>query len=95
MGHEAIYKCGKCGNEFKSQEGGGFLFVEYRCIECDSIKAVQANRTVSPEHYREPTIKEIGVCEKCGGELKEDLRPMCPKCKSRDVNETRVLMYYD
>lgn len=65
MGHEAVYKCNKCGNEFKSHEGGGFFFAEYRCVECDSIKAVYTNRRVSPEHYREPTKEEIGICGKC------------------------------
>jgi ABC-type ATPase with predicted acetyltransferase domain len=95
MGQKAIYKCNKCSNQFKSQEGGGFFFAEYRCTECDSIKAVRTNRRVSPEKYRGPSIKEIGVCEKCGGELRDDLKPMCPKCKSRDVGEIKVLISYD
>jgi len=95
MGHEAIYKCNKCGNEFKSQEGGGFFFAEYRCIKCDSIKAVCTHRLVPPEHYKEPTIEEIGVCEECGGALRDDVKPMCPKCRHRYVSETKVLTYYD
>jgi ABC-type ATPase with predicted acetyltransferase domain len=95
MGHEAIYKCNKCSNELRSQEGGGFFFIEYRCIDCDTLKAVNAHRLVSVKDYREPAKEEIGVCEECGGELRDDLRPMCPKCKSRDVNETKVSVHYD
>jgi len=95
MGQKAIYKCDKCGNEFESQEGGGFFFIEYRCVNCDTIKAVESNRTVSPEEHKPPTEQEIGVCEKCGGELRENLKPMCPKCKSRNVEPKRPLLFYD
>lgn len=95
MGQKAIYKCNKCNNEFKSQEGGGFSFIEYRCINCDTIKAVKGDRRVSSEDYKPPTKEKIGVCEKCGGELKDDLNPMCPKCKSRDVKVKEILLMYD
>ena len=95
MGHEAIYKCNKCGNEFKSREGGGFLFIEYRCTTCDTIKAVNAKRLVRPDQYKAPSKEAIGVCKKCGGELRDDIKPMCPRCKSRDVNEARVFRHYD
>jgi ABC-type ATPase with predicted acetyltransferase domain len=95
MGHSGIYKCKDCGNEFKAQEGGGYAFIEYRCVNCDAIKDVFSNRGVSPEDYKPPTKKKIGVCEKCGGELRDDIRPMCPKCKSRNVKEQSIFMYYD
>jgi DNA-directed RNA polymerase subunit RPC12/RpoP len=95
MGREAIYKCNECSNKFTSREGGGFFFIEYRCTDCDTIKAINANRRVSLKDYREPTKEEIGVCEECDGELRDDLRPMRPKCKSRDVSETKVSVYYD
>lgn len=95
MGKKARYKCKKCGNEFESREGGGFNFIEYRCVNCDSIKSVKSERRISSRKYKLPTKEEIGVCEKCGGELKKDLKPMCPVCKSRDVEEKQILMRYD
>lgn len=95
MGKKAIYQCNKCKNEFRSQEGGGLTFIEYRCVDCDNIKRVKSERGVSPGKYKLPTKEEIGVCEKCGGELKKDLGPICPVCKSRDVEEKQVLERYD
>lgn len=95
MGQKAIYKCNKCGNKFHSQEGGGFTFIEYRCISCDTIKAVKSNRGVSSGDHKPPTKKEIGTCSKCGGELQDNIRPMCPKCKSRDVRVKEILLMYD
>lgn len=95
MGQKSIYKCKKCGNEFESHEGGGFSFIEYRCVQCDSIKVIESNQTVSPEDYKAPPESEIGVCEKCGGKLMDDISPMCPKCKGRDVEVKEVLINYD
>lgn len=99
MGQEAVYKCNKCSNEFKQRGGGGFFFNEYRCVNCDTIKIVKTGwkcaRADEKDEYHEPTKEEIGVCGKCGGKLSEDLRPMCPACKSRDVEEKEVLIDYD
>ena len=95
MGHSGTYKCKDCRNEFDSHEGGGFVFIEYRCVECDTIKNVNSNRTVSPKEYKAPTKKEIGICKKCGGELKDNIRPMCPKCRSRNVEVESIFIYYD
>ena len=96
MGQTAIYKCNKCKNEFQAHEGGGFCFIEFRCVNCDVVKLVKCNdRHAPPEKWMPPTKEEIGTCEQCGGELKNNLKPMCPKCKSRDVEEKEVLIYYD
>ena len=95
MGIEAIYKCRKCGKEFKSRGGGGFHFFEYRCVNCDTIKIVKSDRTVPPGEYKPPSKEKIGVCKKCGGELRDDLAPMCPACKSREVEVKEVLLEYD
>ena len=92
MGREAIYKCQKCGNEFKSREGGGFNFFVYRCINCDNIKSVNIDRR---RRVPTPTKEEIGVCKKCGGELRKDLKPMCPVCKSREAEVKQILANYD
>ena len=85
MGQEAMYRCNKCGSEFTAHGGGGFTFIEYRCFDCDTIKVVTRNRSK----------EDIGKCEKCHGELKEDLEPMCQKCKSRNVKKVKKLMVYD
>ena len=88
MGYQGPYICQACGNTFQSRAGGGFLFIEYRCVNCDAIKTVKSNRRVPSSEYTPPTAAEVGVCEQCGGELKSDLQPMCPACKSRDVKES-------
>ena len=95
MGHEALYRCLSCGHEFRSHEGGGFLFIEFRCVQCDWIKAVESNRRVPPESYRPPTSEEIGLCPRCGGELRSDLEPMCPGCGSRNVEVKEIQTFYD
>ena len=69
MGQEAIYKCKKCGNEFKANEGCGLLFCLYRCVDCDATKAGPIYKSKN----------NIGKCEECGGELKDNLMPMCKK----------------
>lgn len=51
-------------------------------MDCDAIKTVETmNRSVSIDEYIPPTRKEIGVCEKCRGKLKDDIKPMCPACR--------------
>ncbi|MBU0505145.1 MAG: hypothetical protein ABII18_13785 [bacterium] len=97
MGRQGIYKCNQCGNEFEAQEGGGFYFVEYRCVDCDYIKSINWDQTVPADQYCEPPKEKIGVCKKCGGELKDGLNPMCPNCKSRDVqvDEEKISVLYD
>lgn len=96
MGQIAICKCKKCGNEFQANGGGGFLFIEFRCVNCDIVKLVKCNdRHVLPEKWKPPTKEETGPCKNYGGELKDNLKPMCPACKSRDVEEIEVLISYD
>jgi len=90
IGQSGIYKCNKCGNKFESQEGGGFIFDEYRCVNCDEIKQV---RLISKNDRR--PAEPVGKCDACGGEVREDLQPMCQKCKSREVKIEKVTMYYD
>jgi ABC-type ATPase with predicted acetyltransferase domain len=95
MGQIARYECKNCGNWFKADVGGGMSFLQYRCVECDTIKNVDSDRTVPIDEYKPPTKIQIGICNKCGGELREHLKPMCDKCKSRDVEEKEVIMFYD
>ncbi|MCF7887662.1 MAG: hypothetical protein K9L76_00130 [Candidatus Omnitrophica bacterium] len=85
MGQAGIYKCNNCGNKFEAREGGGFCFIEYRCVKCDTIKNISHSRCVPLKEYIPPSKEKIGVCKKCGGELREDIKPMCPKCRSRDT----------
>jgi len=90
MGSENIYKCNKCANEFKSREGGGFFFREYRCVNCDEIKYIPLTKGKNPV----PSIS-IGSCDSCKGELRGDLKVMCPKCKTRDCVVITSLLHYD
>ncbi|VVC04545.1 Uncharacterised protein [Candidatus Bilamarchaeum dharawalense] len=89
MGMMAIYKCNKCSNKFESQEGGGFLFDELRCEKCDEMKRVE----VVGKNSRKPKGK-VEKC-KCSGNFVSGLRPMCPKCKSRDISVEKELVHYD
>jgi len=84
MGVTAIYKCKKCGNKFKADDGAGMCFVLFRCVNCDTTKSVDR-----------PIKGDVGKCLKCAGELREDLGPMCQKCKSRDVEEKEIICLYD
>lgn len=71
------------------------FFAEYRCVRCDWTKGIKSDQTVAPEDYKPPSKKKIGKCRKCGGKLREDLKPMCRKCKSRDVEEKEVRVHFD
>lgn len=90
MGKIADYKCKKCSHVFESKGGGGFIFDEYRCVDCDQIKAVK----LKSKSERVP-VEDVGKCSKCGGGLRKDLDPMCPKCKSREVECVKTKMFYD
>ena len=86
MGQEAIYRCLDCQTEFVSKEGGGFLFELFRCVHCDTTKTVKHERLGgSAEH----------TCSRCGGEMRSDLKPMCPQYHSRQNEEVEVLQLYD
>jgi DNA-directed RNA polymerase subunit RPC12/RpoP len=78
----AIFKCNACGNEFETHFGGLMRATELRCEKCDNRKLVEVGT-------------KQGVCEKCGGEMKNNLLPMCPKCKARDTKEKKALIYID
>jgi len=90
MGQTAMYKCRNCGNEFKASDGGGFCFIKFRCVNCDRTKDVDI-----PEGNVRIQEQDIGKCKYCEGELRGDIGPMCWKCKSRDVEQGDVEIYYD
>ncbi len=90
MGKKAVYQCKRCNNTFESREGGGKLFDEYRCVNCDTIEAI-ALKSINERIH----ITEISNCKRCNGKLKNDIRPMCTKCKLRDVEVIKVVMFYD
>ena len=46
MGAIGIFTCKECGHEFRSQSGGGFMFDELRCVNCD--KAQHVSRSELP-----------------------------------------------
>ena len=88
MGKVAIYHCNKCNNEFESSDGDNFHFLQHLCVNCDTLENVSFKIGALEK-------KVGGACEKCGGELKEGLVLMCPKCKSRDLKEMKIIMFYD
>lgn len=99
MGYHGIYTCQDCKNEFEAREGGGIRFIEYRCVNCDVIKKIFSNQHVPIAKYVKPTAAQVGVCDKCGGELRDDIHPMCPACKSRNVKHdnsaAHTIAFYD
>ena len=96
MGSVSVYRCLDCGNEFTAHAGGGFYFIEYRCVDCDTIKVVKCNnRSVPVGEWEPPEPREIGTCLECGGELRKDIGPMCQRCKSRNIKEIEDLRDYD
>ena len=94
MGTNGKWRCRDCGNEFKASVGGGFHFILYRCVQCDRTKSVDVKRSSSGEWI--PTDKSgVGVCQRCGGQLRDDINPMCRKCKSRNTEQLEIEVYYD
>ena len=94
MGQAGYFKCNNCRNRFKSRMGGSTICIEYRCVACDHIKEITTSQRGTPD-FREPTKEEIGTCSRCGGEMRDDLGPMCRKCGSRDVEIDEITMFYD
>jgi len=95
MGKSGEYQCLNCGNIFEASEGGGFRFEQYRCVNCDKIKEIELKTDEENENRNNLPKSIVGVCKKCGGELRNDLKPMCPKCKSRDVVMISTSVLYD
>ena len=94
MGTTGRWRCLDCGNDFNAREGGGFYFSLYRCVNCDRTKEVTTakceNGEFIPIEHEDP-----GKCSRCGGELSDDIGPMCRKCKSRNVELIEITMFYD
>jgi ABC-type ATPase with predicted acetyltransferase domain len=110
MGRLAIYTCRVCEQDFRSEERGGMIAIPLRCITCDNaasypLKGRDAldNNNIPPKKWKDPSLEEIakdiekeaGRCEKCGGEFKMGLRPMCPHCKSRDAKVKKIISQWD
>jgi len=96
MGSIQVYRCADCGNKIRAHAGGGFCFIEYRCVDCDTIKVVKCNnQSVPEEEWIQPEPEGIGACLICGGELSDDIGPMCQRCKSRNIKEIEDLRDYD
>src|SRR6266480_2157703 len=100
MGYSGTFRCNDCQTEFPASEGGGFLFHLLRCEFCDKTQSVGVDdwpSTISVRTdlaqllKRYSTMEEIRrvrqtfVCPHCGGQLRDDLRPQCPHCRSRNT----------
>lgn len=77
-------KCEKCGNESSDSRF---------CTCCGS--ALRTELEDANLISREDDLQRIGVCEKCGGQLRDDIGPMCPSCHSRSVEPKKILAAYD
>ncbi len=84
MGNSAIFTCNRCKNEFEADDGGGFQFAMYRCVDCDLTMHVPLDKR--SQKY---------ICKRCKGEMRDDIGPMCPKCLSRDIKLKEITLYYD
>ena len=74
--------------------GGGYYYEEFRCNDCDAVKKVKTMNRSSP-NYKPPTEKEIGRCEVCSGQLRNDINPLCPECGKRTVERKEILLDLD
>jgi len=98
MGFTAIFTCLECKNEFTARSGGGRFSDLYRCVACDAIVSVPRYRIHGDGMFEPVERADISPnkrCEKCNGELRDDLGPMCPKCKSRNIEVKRTICRHD
>jgi len=78
-------KCLDCGKEFTQMLGPLALSETYRCQKCGEEKVV-------------PNSEGAGMpekCEKCGGPMGSNDKPMCPKCHSMHVIELGNIVSVD
>ena len=70
-----MFKCKDCGDKFDGFIGSLECGKEYRCTDCDTSV------------YISPSEKENFdfVCKECHGKMAVFSRPMCRKCKGRNV----------
>ncbi|RKX33271.1 MAG: hypothetical protein DRP22_00675 [Verrucomicrobia bacterium] len=92
MGVKGIFQCRRCGHRFRARAGGGFNFRLFRCEDCD--RTVVVGNPIWPDMpgTGDPVPEK---CEYCGGRMRDDIPPMCRKCRSRDVELVVTEMLYD
>jgi len=72
MPEQIIYMCKDCGNYFRSTDSN-LVYVEgLKCINCG-------------QSIRKKEEDQGKKCDKCGGQIKDCLMPICTKCKSSNV----------
>jgi len=59
------------------------------------LSYIGALTVMRPKSVDHPIKGDVGKCRKCGGDLRDDLGPMCFKCKSRDIEEKEIICLYD
>gem|GEM_PF-1531928 len=96
MSTRGTFTCKNCEHQFRGITGGSPGGEEWRCEQCDKRHIVP--RVFDPDEglFSEPFVmrsrrkqkpKPTHFCEDCKIPLRDDLRPMCPICKSRDTGE--------
>ena len=84
-------RCNSCKHDFITSSGHGFYFTIYRCEDCGESKRIDHS---GQRAYRVIlTDKLIGSCEKCGGNISENAKSRCPKCKSDDLDLDEQSVY--
>ena len=94
MGTTGKWICLDCKHEFKANAGGGFHFSLFRCVQCDRTKSVDVEITF-PGQWVTKDPKGAGSCKWCGGGLRDDIIPMCRKCRSRNTEQIEIEIFYD
>ena len=62
------------------------------------IQKLMMRDTAALDHAREHNkkcVRKEWNCPECGGEVRTDLFPMCPVCRSRNVRKGKTLVFLD
>lgn len=103
MAIEATFQCEDCSNRFNARWGGTILNVELRCEICDSTEMIpraEWNSDRAPcgvldlgkeTQAKQEENPEEKLCSRCCGKMRDDLKPMCPVCKSRQCRKAKIV----
>ena len=84
MGQTIRTICLSCEHEFDHDYGGGFEYDQLLCDQCGKEYGVEKNKILTNQ-----------IQCRCGGVFTITAKPRCPKCRSIDLKEKEVLVYYD
>lgn len=82
MGESGRATCRACGHGFELSSGGGFVVEIVFCEDCGRGQGVA--RGSEPAAGDDPG-EIVGRCARCGGTLRRDASPRCPRCRSAEL----------